>query len=270
MNITVNKSEVFIATSGKGFDPQKPSWVFIHGSAMDHTVWAMINRYFTSIGHNVLAFDLPGHGRSGGKPLNKIKAMADWLKKVFDEVGLNKAIVAGHSMGALVSYDFAARYPDRCRGAVLLGFCLPMPVNQALLDLSEANDHRALEMIVDFGYAGNSKIGAGQSPGLWMTEGGLRLMEQARPGALFHDFTACNEYTPARYLYKKITCPVLFIAGEKDKMTPMRGLMPWLDRITYARLEAIPRCGHMMMIEKPNQVIKALKQFGRNIQKDAG
>ncbi len=265
MKITVDRQPVFIATSGKDIDPDKRSWVFIHGSAMDHTIWATFNRYFTSIGINVLAIDLPGHGQSGGKPFNKIEDISNWLAKILKRLKLKQTIIAGHSMGALITYDFAARYPQHCEAAVLLGFCLPMPVNQMLLDLSQANDHRAFEMIVDFGYAANSKIGAAQAPGLWMTEGGMRLMEQSKPGALFHDFTACNDYTPDDSLAEKIDCPVLFIAGQEDKMTPVRGMLPWVKKIQQSQLEVIPRCGHMMMMEKPNQVIKALKRFNKMV-----
>ena len=261
MIITINNVDTFIATSGKQFDPEKNTMVFIHGSAMDHTLWALFNRYFTSIGNNVLAIDLPGHGRSHGEPLNQISDLSDWLAQLFKELKLKQAIVVGHSMGALIAYDFAARHKQHCQGVVLLGFCLPMPVNQALLDLSKANDHRAFEMIVDFGYAANSKIGAAQSPGLWMTQTGMRLMEHSNDGVLFSDFTACNTYTPDDSLAGEIDCPVLFIAGNEDKMTPARGLDAWTGRIKNTQVEIILGCGHMMTIEKPNQVIRALKNF---------
>ena len=265
MNITIDRKKVFLATSGKEFDPKKRTWVFIHGSAMDHTIWATFNRYFTSIGVNVLAVDLPGHGQSTGNSLNKIEDISDWLANVFKKLKLKHAVVAGHSMGALIAYDFAARYSNHCQAAVFLGFCLPMPVNQILLDLSQANDHRAFEMIVDFGYASNSKIGAAQAPGLWMTQAGMRLMEQSQPSALFHDFSACNNYAPDESLAEKIDCPILFIAGAADKMTPVRGMMPWVEKTNRSQLEVIPRCGHMMMMEKPNQVIAALKRFNSSI-----
>ena len=263
MNITIDRKKVFLATSGKDVDPEKRTLVFVHGSAMDHTIWATFNRYFTSIGVNVLAVDLPGHGQSAGNPLNKIEDMSDWLAKVFKKLKLKNAVVVGHSMGALIAYDFAGRYQKQCEAAVFLGFCLPMPVNQMLLDLSESNDHRAFETIVDFGYAPNSKIGAAQAPGLWMTQGGMRLMEQSGPGVLFNDFSACNNYAPDEVLAANIDCPVLFIAGAADKMTPVRGMMPWVEIIKRSQLEVIPRCGHMMMMEKPNQVINALKRFNK-------
>ena len=266
MIIEIDDVDVFIGTSGKKFQPGQRTWVFIHGSAMDHTIWAMFNRYFTSTGINVLAVDLPGHGRSGGKPLDKIEDLSDWLATLFDKLELKQAIVAGHSMGALIAYDFAARHKQRCQAVVLMGFCLPMPVNQALLDLSKANDHRAFEMIVDFGYAVNSKIGAAQPPGLWMTQGGMRLMEHSNDGALFSDFSACNSYNPPDKLATEIDCPVLFIAGSDDKMTPARGLGSWTAKIKNSQLEIIDACGHMMTMEKPNQVIRALKRFNNSMK----
>ena len=269
MIITIDKTDTFIATSGKEFDPDKKTWVFIHGSAMDHTLWALFNRYFTSIGHNVLGRRSTRTWALTRRTIKtRLKTSLTGLAKLFDELKLNQAIVAGHSMGALIAYDFAARHKQYCQGVVLLGFCLPMPVNQALLDLSQANDHRAFEMIVDFGYAANSKIGAAQSPGLWMTQGGMRLMEHSNDGALFSDFTACNAYTPPDSLAEEIDCPVLFIAGSEDKMTPARGLKIWTGKIKNSQVEIITDCGHMMTIEKPNQVIRALKHF--NTQMNTG
>lgn len=267
MNITVNNQPVFIATSGKDINPEKPTWVFIHGAAMDHTIWALFNRYFTSIGANVLAVDLPGHGQSGGAAFTRIEQSTDWLAEVLEQVGVKKAIIAGHSMGSLIAYDFASRYQSHCLGLVLLGFCLPMPVNQMLLDLSQANDHKAFEMVVEFGYAGSAKLGCAQSPGLWMTQSGLRLMEKSAPGSLFADFTACNEYQSQVDIAATINCPTLFIAGDSDKMTPARGLKTWHAAIAASHVEIIPGCGHMMMMEKPNQVSALLKNFYKQLVK---
>jgi pimeloyl-ACP methyl ester carboxylesterase len=53
----------------RSFDPALPLVVFLHGAALDHTVWALLARWFAHRGNAVLAPDLPGHGRSGGEPL---------------------------------------------------------------------------------------------------------------------------------------------------------------------------------------------------------
>ena len=69
MQLSVNGTDVFVATGGKPFDPSLPAVVMIHGAGFDHSTWALHSRWFAHHGYSVLAPDLPGHGRSGGKAL---------------------------------------------------------------------------------------------------------------------------------------------------------------------------------------------------------
>ena len=76
--------------------------VFVHGAASDHSVWALQSRYFAHHGCNVLALDLPAHGRSAGAPLPSVEAIADWLPRVLDAAGVaSAATLVGHSLGSL-------------------------------------------------------------------------------------------------------------------------------------------------------------------------
>ncbi|MCP4045816.1 MAG: alpha/beta fold hydrolase, partial [Gammaproteobacteria bacterium] len=121
MEVIVDTQPVYIATGHKGFDPELPSVVFIHGTGQDHTIWVLPTRYFARHQRNVLAIDLPGHGRSGGKPLASIEAMADWIVMVLDATGIDSAAMVGHSMGSLVAISLAAKYSDRVRTIALIG-----------------------------------------------------------------------------------------------------------------------------------------------------
>ena len=103
----------FAATGGQPFDKARPSIVFIHGGGMDHSVWALQTRYFAYHGRNVLAVDLPGHGRTPGPVPATITAMADWVMALLDSLDIGAAALVGHSMGSLVAFDAAARYPSR-------------------------------------------------------------------------------------------------------------------------------------------------------------
>ena len=87
MEFKVGRGRVFAATGGQPFDPDQPAVVFIHGAGNDHTVWHGPARYFAYHGRSVLAFDLPGHGRSGGKALATIEGMASWLVRAIDAIG---------------------------------------------------------------------------------------------------------------------------------------------------------------------------------------
>ncbi len=117
MQLTVNGSDTFVATGGKAFDASLPTVVFLHGAGMDHTAWAQHDRWFAHHGYNVLAPDLPGHGRSAGKLLPIIGEMADWTAALLDASGAKQAKLIGHSMGSLIALEMAARHPAQGLGA---------------------------------------------------------------------------------------------------------------------------------------------------------
>ena len=103
MKLQVDNIEVYAATGNRKPDPQLETVVFIHGTGQDHTIWVLPTRYFARHGKNVIAVDLPGHGRSGGAPLAAIEDMADWLIEVLNAAGLSNAALVGHSLGSLVA-----------------------------------------------------------------------------------------------------------------------------------------------------------------------
>ena len=90
MEVKINGKAAFAATEGKVLDPGRASILFVHGAGLDHSVWPLPMRYFARHGRNVLAVDLPGHGRSEGPPLETIEAMGDWLVAVLEAVGLTQ------------------------------------------------------------------------------------------------------------------------------------------------------------------------------------
>src|SRR5438046_267383 len=116
------------------FDPPLPTVVFVHGAAHDHSVWALQSRYFAHHRRNVLAVDLPGHGRSGGEPLGSVEAIAEWLAALLDATSIEDAAMVGHSLGALAVLEMTARHPERVKRIALLGPSVQMPVSIALLD----------------------------------------------------------------------------------------------------------------------------------------
>src|SRR5262245_32859031 len=120
MKLEVGGREVFATTGGMDFDPARPALIFLHGAGFDRTVWRLQTRWFAHHGRSVLAIDFPAHGRSAGPMLGSVAAMADWTAELITAAGLKSAALVGHSMGALVALDCAARYPDKVRA---LGLC---------------------------------------------------------------------------------------------------------------------------------------------------
>lgn len=258
MKLKINGFDTFVANGNREINPQKATVLFLHGTGQDHTIWVLPTRYFARHDRNVLAVDLPGHGRSGGEPLESIEAMADWAIQVLDAVGLETAAVVGHSLGALVAIATAARHPQRVRAIALVGVTAPMPVSGFLLDNAKENKHEAIEMLNFWGYSKAAQLGGNATPGNWMLGGGMRLMERARPGVIHTDLNACNEYIEGMVHASKIECPALLILGERDMLTPVHSAMKVAEALPNAEKVVLEGSGHALLAEKPDSVLDQL------------
>jgi pimeloyl-ACP methyl ester carboxylesterase len=259
MQLSVNGIETFVATGGREFAKSLPTIVFLHGAGFDHTTWALHSRWFAHHGYGVLAPDLPGHGRSSGAPLPDIAGMADWTAALLAAAGVASARLVGHSMGSLIAIETAARHPAKVSGLSLIGTAATMTVGPDLLKAAEANDHAAIDMVSIWGLGYQAELGGSLAPGLWMHFGAERVLEQCRPGVLFNDLSACNAYQNALAAAATITVPTTLILGERDMMTPARAGKALAAALPNARTVVMPGAGHMMMVERPDELLAALQ-----------
>ena len=124
--------------NGIDLDKKKQSLFFIHGSGSDHSAWshqyARLHKKY-----NIVAINLPGHGRSGGKGEKDVRRYCVWVKKLLDVLDLNGAVLVGHSLGAAIALRFAINYQQEIAGIVLAGSGMKMPVNSFFLELLKTN-----------------------------------------------------------------------------------------------------------------------------------
>lgn len=259
MQLSVNGIGTFVATGGCEFDAALPTIVLLHGAGFDHTAWALHSRWFAHHGHSVLAPDLPGHGRSTGAPLPTIAEMADWTAALLDAAGAATAWLVGHSMGSLIALETAARHPRKVSALGLIGTAAIMSVGPDLLKAAEKNDHAAIDMVSIWGLGFQAELGGSLAPGLWMHAGAQRVLERCRPGVLFNDLAACNAYQNALAAAAKVTVPTTVILGERDMMTPARAGKALAAALPNARIVALRGAGHMMMAERPDELLAALQ-----------
>ena len=102
--------------------------LLVHGWCCDHAYLEPQFEHFANRGHRVVAVDLRGHGRSD-KPRESytMRLFADDLAWLCEQIGLAKPVVVGHSMGGIVAFDLAARYPDLPAGVVMLDAAVVLP-----------------------------------------------------------------------------------------------------------------------------------------------
>ncbi len=256
--MTVNGHAVHVATGGRAHAAGRPFAVFVHGAGLDHTVWALQSRWLAFRGWNVLAPDLPGHGRSDGAPLADIGAMADWLVALLDAAAAPSAALIGHSMGSLVALEAAARSPTRVERLLLIGSAAKMPVHPDLLAASAANEQAAIDMVNLWGYGQAAGLGGSAAPGVWMVGAGERVLQRARAGVLHTDLAACNAFDGSAAA-ARVRAPTWLVTGERDQMTPLKNARQLSLAITGSQLTVLQGAGHMLLAERPDALLDAIR-----------
>jgi pimeloyl-ACP methyl ester carboxylesterase len=267
MELQVLGHTTYCYTGGKAFDAAKPTVVFIHGALNDHSVWILQTRYLAHHGWNVLAVDLPGHCRSAGAPAPSVEAGADFLLALLEAAGVEQAALGGHSLGSLIALEAAARAPARVSHLVLLGTAFPMKVSPALLEGSLTDPQKAIDMVNMFSHSTLAPPPSAMGPGTWVLGGSRALMRRVlasnRQANLFHAaFKACNDYANGLQAMASVACPVLFVLGRKDQMTPARAAQSLVSACRRAQVVTL-EVGHQMMLEAPDGTLCALRDFLR-------
>ncbi len=261
MDLTISGNKAYTYTGGKPFDASLPTVVFIHGGEHDHSVWILQSRYLAHHGYGVLAVDLPGHGRSAGAALERVEDMAEWVATLIHTAGAKRAMLVGHSMGSLIALECAARHPDIITGIALLGPAFPMRVSPELLAATKSDEAVAQDMINIWSHSSYAHYPSNPGPGFWVIGENLRLLQRQKPGVLYADFAACNDYAAGLDSAARVSCPALVIIGKRDQMTPPRGAQDLLAALRNVRSVLIEGSGHALMAEKPDEVLDALTTF---------
>ncbi|TFW17495.1 alpha/beta fold hydrolase [Duganella callida] len=233
----------------------QPHVVFIHGALNDHTVWRAQSRHFAQHGYRVLTPDLPAHGAAPGPALGSVAAMADWLLAQLDAAQIGQAALVGHSLGALIALEAAARAPQRIGHLALLGVAYPMKVAETLLATARSDEPRAIDMVAKWSHT------PGHERADELRQLMLRLSRQQSGRHLLHtDLAACNAYDRGEAAAGGVHCPTLFIFGASDVMTPPKAARTLTAALPHARSVTV-QAGHAMMVEQPDAINDALLKF---------
>ncbi len=273
MYLTVNHVPTYCYTGGKPFDATQPTVVLIHGVLNDHSVWILQSRSLAHHGYNVLAVDLPGHCRSGGDAPSSVEQAADFIAALLDAAGVQTAALAGHSWGSLIALEAAARLGARVSHLVLVGTAHPMRVSATLLDASINAPEEAIKLVNIFSRSTLAPPPSALGPGTWVYGASIalarRVLASNQEVNVFHrGFVACDSYRNGEQAITRITCPVLFVLGAQDQMTPPRSAQSLVNAARGAgktvQVVSLP-VGHQQMTEAPEQTLAALTVFLRTM-----
>ncbi|MEU2096905.1 alpha/beta fold hydrolase [Streptomyces globisporus] len=233
-----------------------PPIVFVHGTRFSAGQWstqlAALREEFP-----VTAVDLPGHGARSAQPWS-LSAATEVVAAAVDSLGGRPAVVVGHSLGGYVSLEFARRCPERLRGLVLAGA-------SASTRGPWATPYRWIAGLVP------------RIPADRLTRWNDRLLLRHYPrdvveatirsGYAFHTLPAAWGEVLGRFgtdALRPVAAPVLILNGEKD--TVFRSAEADFARAhPDARIELIPRAGHLANFDAPDAFTDAVRRFARQL-----
>jgi pimeloyl-ACP methyl ester carboxylesterase len=268
MYIQVNNQDIYTYTAGKTLDPAKPTVVLIHGVLNDHSVWILQSRYLANHGFNVLAIDLPGHGKSAGSCPRSVQEAAEFVIALLDAAHIDKAALVGHSWGSLIAMHAASIAPLRVTHLAMVATAYPMKVSPALLDNALKKPQDAINMVNTFSHSTLAPPPSSLGPGTWLYGGSKALMRrvlQSNPHEnLFHlGFTACNDYAQGFEAFSDVESSklaILFIVGKYDQMTTPKAAQGLINAAPRAQVVTVD-AGHQLMSEAPDATLAALFTF---------
>lgn len=227
--------------------------VFVHGAAGTHRHWGSQVHALRAVARAV-AVDLPGHGKSDPPGRNAVPAYAEVIVRVLDALAFDRAVVVGHSMGGAIAQTLAIAYPDRIAGVGLVGTGARLRVLPKILDgvITPSEFEATTQFVVDNSYATEL------DPDMRR-----RAEEEFRacpPQVTHDDYEACNNFDMMSRI-ADIHAPALVVGGSEDKMTPFKYSEFLASKIPNAQLVRVEGAGHNVMIEKADEVNRALLNF---------
>lgn len=243
-----------------------PPVVLVHGFASSIYTWSDVIPRLAAT-HDVVAVDLPGFGGSDVPAHFDGAAWSSLLVGTMDALGIQKASIAGNSLGGALATTTAARWPERVDHLVLLDAA---GYNLAL-------ERRPLMLRV-MGKAPAGLLNA--LPQRPMMREGLRqvfdddrkvtperveeyLAPMSRPGAraASRRILTSGETFGLPGLAKLVKAPTLVVWGAHDAWIPLADADLFVRDIPGARKVVIPDCGHVPQEEKPEEVARLIGEF---------
>ena len=261
-HLTVNGIRICYEEEGSG-----PPLLLISGLGANRLSWAPVLPLLKDA-FRCITFDNRGTGESDVPPgPYTIDQLGDDTAALIDALGIAPVAAVGWSMGGSVLQSLLINHPERLRRAVLLS-ALPSYTDiqhrwlDALLALRRADlDPLALGII---------GMPWGLTPRLLADH--ARAFQAARlavqnpyPTSLagFEAQAQAIRVYDSRPRLAEVRTPTLVLVGAEDVLTPVHQSVEMASLIPGARLTVLPRGGHAMVVEYPDDTVGVIRNFVR-------
>jgi pimeloyl-ACP methyl ester carboxylesterase len=262
--------ELHYVRAGEG-----PPLTFLHGVLGSHKVWADLERDLAH-DHLMIAPDLFGHGASDKRTGDYSPgAHAATVRDLLDHLGLSAVTLIGHSLGGGIALEFAYLFPERVTRLVLVATGGLGPDVNILLRAPTLPGAEWVLPLVASRWANNQGKTLGR---------GLRLLGfrgSTDVAQAWHGFESLSDADSRRAflatirsvvgpegqrvsaleLLPRLTCPILLVWGDRDRMIPVTHGQAAVRRIPNARLEVFEGAGHFPHLDHPERFARLLREF---------
>jgi 3-oxoadipate enol-lactonase len=255
---TINGIQIAYTDEGSGTPV-----VFIHGYPLDRTMWQPQVQGL-SASARVIAVDLRGHGDSQAPFwLTTVDTYADDVAGLLEHLGIDRAVIAGFSMGGYVAFAFLRRHSTRVRGLILAD-------TRPQADTAEGKNARFQTALTaqDKGAAAIADAMIGRLLSQKSIDGRRDLVQKVRGimesvpvQGMAGDLMAMAERPDSVEILSSIRVPTLVLVGELDGLTPPADSQMMAERIPGSTLITIPGAAHLSNMEEPEAFNTAVGDF---------
>jgi pimeloyl-ACP methyl ester carboxylesterase len=251
--------ELYVESKGQG----RPV-VFIHGGQLDRRMW---DREFDALAdqYHVIRYDVRGFGRSPAGTDTSFRSSDD-LAAVLDSLGLPRTSIVGLSLGGRIAIDFAIAHPERVDRLVLLapgvsGFPWSpgdTAAGRAMDKAIEAGDTAAItELWLRTKFMTQAMANPAIAPR-------VRELSLANSGAFVRARMGRELEPPAWQRLRELRVPTLVVVGTSDDPDIITIVDSIAAQAPHARKLVIPGAGHMLNMERPAEILQAIRDFLRS------
>jgi 3-oxoadipate enol-lactonase len=254
----VGDTEIAFDDIGSGFPV-----VFLHGFPLNRTMWepqvtALVGEF------RCITIDMRGFGGSGrGTPPYSVDRYADDVAGVLDTLGIERAVIAGLSMGGYVAFALWRRHRDRVRALVLAdtrAVADTVEVVERRRELIEAAEEKGATAVANMQIAGLvGRTTRDKRPDIY--DAMHRMIAQASVSGIIGATEALITRPDSTPTLSTIDVPTLIIVGEEDVITPLKDARRMQAAIAGSRLEVLKGAGHLSNVERPAAFNTVMTEF---------
>ena len=242
----------------------KPTMVFIHGYTADKSLWHRPSKMLAKDYH-IIAPDMAGHGETPYNPdaNYSIASQVEWLAKLLQHLGIDKAHLVGSSMGGFISADFAATHPNMTSSITLLdpaGITSPEPSDIGRIFEEEGRNMflpNTRAEFVDF-----FDMVMAKPPYMpKFIRNTIADNHISRRDAYAHIFEDFFNTGLLENKLKNIKAPTLLIWGKQDQILSVSAVPIWEAGIADCKTIIWDDLGHVPSMEAMKRTVGALTGF---------